>query len=301
MTTTTAPPRTMREVFAETVVELLDEDLSVALVLADISAGYFERAAVEHPERVVNVGIREQLAVNVGAGLALSGMRPVVHTFAPFLVERAFEQIKLGFAHQGVGGVLVSAGASYDNATSGRTHQSPGDVALLDSLPGWTIHVPGHPDELEEMLRTAVAGTSCVYVRASTASNAAALPVGQMHVVRRGSRATVMAVGPLLDSVVAATEGLDVTVLYSSTVRPFDAATLVATLESPAVVLVEPYLQGTSAAEVAAALVGIPHRLLSLGVPRVELRRYGAPAEHSRAYGLDAAGLRRSIIEFIET
>ena len=59
--------------------------------------------------------------------------------------------------------------------------------------------------------------------------------------------------------------------------------------------LVEPYLAGTSAAEVSAALADRPHRLLSLGVPNVELRRYGTGAEHRAAHGLDAAGIRRSL------
>jgi transketolase len=292
---------TMRDAFADTAIRLLDEDLSVVLVLADISAAYFEEVSRRHPERVINVGIREQLAVNVGAGLALSGMRPIVHTFAPFLVERGFEQIKLGFGHQDVGGVLVSAGASYDNATSGRTHQSPGDVALLDTLPGWAVHVPGHPDELSALLATAVGGSGRDYVRASTQTNARAYPVGRTHVVSRGARGTVIAVGPMLDATVAATRGLDLTVLYAATVRPFDRTTLVSTLSTPDVVLVEPYLEGTSAAEVSGALAHVPHRLLSLGVPRVELRRYGMAADHEAAYGLDAAGLHRSITRFLET
>lgn len=297
---TGAPAVTMREAFADTTSRLLDEDLSTVLVLADISVSLFEQAANQHPDRVVNVGIREQLALNVGAGVALSGMRPIVHTFAPFLVERAFEQVKLGFGHQGVGGVLVSVGASYDNSTSGRTHQSPSDVALLDTLPGWTIHVPGHPNELHELMQNAVAGTGCVYVRASTESNSEPQPVGPMQVLRRGTRGTVIAVGPMLDPVLSATQGLDVTVLYSSTVRPFDSATLAATLGTPDVALVEPYAAGTSAAEVARALIHVPHRLLSLGVPRLELRRYGTPADHARAYGLDAAGLRRSVTGFLD-
>jgi len=292
----------MRERFAATACELLDQDRSVAVVLADISASMFAEAAARHPDRVVNVGIREQLLVNVGAGMAMTGMRPVVHTFASFLVERGFEQVKLGFAHQGVGGVLVSAGASYDMSHGGRTHQAPGDVALLDTLPDWTIHVPGHPDEVDTLLRAAVAGDGMVYLRTSTQQNSRSMPVddsGAMMVVRRGSGGTVVAVGPMLDQVLSATEGIDVTVLYAATVRPFDAQTLVATLGSPVVILVEPYLAGTSTRCVAEALAHVSHRVLALGVPRVELRRYGRPEEHTAALGLDGAGIRRSVTGFL--
>jgi transketolase len=65
-------------------------------------------------------------------------------------------------------------------------------------------------------------------------------------------------------------------------------------------VLVEPYLAGTSARRVNAALVDVPHRLLSLGVGHGELRRYGTPKEHAAAHGLDAAGIRRSVTEFLD-
>ena len=112
----------MRNRFASVTNELLDTNERVAIVLADISGDKFKEAQEKHPFRRINVGIREQLLVNVGAGMALAGMRPIVHTFAPFLVERAFEQVKLGFAHQGVGGVLVSIGGSYDRRrTAART------------------------------------------------------------------------------------------------------------------------------------------------------------------------------------
>jgi transketolase len=294
--------RDPREAFAATAARLVDEDLSVALVYAEISGQYFGDVERRHPDRVVNVGIREQLLVNVGAGFALSGMRPVVHTFSSFLVERAFEQVKLGFNHQDVGGVLVGSGGSVDISAGGRTHQSPGDVALVDTLPGWTVHVPGHADEVEASVELAVAGDGRDYVRVVAQQNTEAFPVtpGRFHVVRRGAGATVVAVGPMLTPVLDAVAGLDVTVLYANVVRPFDGDTLRAVLGTPEVVLVEPYLAGTSSRLVSDVLADHPHRLLSLGIRAEELRRYGTPEQHLAAHGLDAAGMRRAIGRFLQ-
>ncbi|MBQ0852055.1 transketolase [Streptomyces sp. BH-SS-21] len=295
---------TMRDRFAPVVSRLLDEDPRVAVVLAEIGMADFEEVRRRHPDRVINVGIREQLLVGAGAGLALTGLRPVVHTFASFLVERPFEQIKLDLGHQGLGAVLVSAAASFDWPAGGYTHMSPGDVAVLDTLDGWTVHVPGHPDEAETLLRHAVAADDDkMYVRLSTQSNDRALPVDgtRFLTVREGRAGVVVAVGPLLGPVLAATEGLDVTVLYATTVRPFDAVTLRHATEgaSPDVVLVEPYLAGTSVSAVNDALVDVPHRVLGLGVGRRELRRYGLVEEHVAAHGLDARSLRERIDGFL--
>lgn len=310
MSPTTAAPAPgsatdMRTRFAEVTTALLDEDPATALVLADISAQLFTDALAAHPERAVNVGIREQLLVSAGAGMALTGLRPIVHTFSAFLVERAWEQIKLDFSHQDVGGVLVGVGGSYDWPAGGRTHMAPGDVALLDTLADWTIHVPGHADEAETLLRHAVAGTGRTYLRLSAMHNGRARPVepGRLGVVRHGARATVVAVGPTLDDVLSATDGLDVGVLYATTVRPFDAETLrreaTTTGASTDVVVVEPYLAGTSTPVVSDALHDVPHRVLALGVGGDELRRYGSAREHHRAHGLDAVGLRTSIEAFL--
>ncbi|WEB39331.1 transketolase [Streptomyces yunnanensis] len=296
---------TMRERFAAVTSRLLDEDPRLAVVLADIGVDGFADAARRHPERVVNVGIREQLLVGVGGGLALAGLRPVLHTFASFLVERPFEQLKLDFGHQGTGGVLVSAGASYDWPSGGFTHMAPGDVALLDTLDDWTVHVPGHPDEAETLLReAAAAGDDKVYVRLSVQVNEVPRPVGGagFDTVREGRSGVVVAVGPMLDNVLAATEGLDVTVLYATTVRPFDGRALRAatgTAGSSDVVLVEPYLAGTSTRHANDALADRPHRVLGLGVGRRELRRYGQLAEHLAAHGLDPQGLRARITGFL--
>ena len=294
---------TMRDRFLEVVADALDRDPRVAVVLAEIDVARLRQheSARRHASRVVNVGIREQLLISVAGGLALEGFRPVVESYAPFVVERPFEQIKLDLGHQDVGAVLVSVGASYDASAEGRTHQAPEDVALLATLPGWTIHVPGHPDEAEVHLLRALAGDGRVYLRLSEETNAEPLPGEGLHVLRRGgaSAPLVVAVGPTLDQVAAATADLDVTLAYLSTVRPFDAAGLGAALHGTDVVLVEPYLAGTSASEVADALRHRPHRLLSLGVRDPELRRYGSGAEHRAAHHLDAAGIRASLDGFL--
>ncbi len=117
----------MRETFVATTTALLEEDPRTAVVLADISGDAFAPAMRRHPERVINVGIREQLMLGVAGGLALTGMRPIVHSYAPFVIDRAYEQIKLDLGHQDVGAVLVSIGASYDGASAGYTHMSPGE------------------------------------------------------------------------------------------------------------------------------------------------------------------------------
>ena len=303
MTATVTRPQLVsdpRTQFGLTVTSLLDEDLSTALVWAEISGRFFGPAVRRHPDRVVNVGIREQLLVNVGAGFALTGMRPIVHTFGTFLVERGFEQVKLGFGHQGLGGVLVGGGGSFDAPRGGRTHQAPGDVALMDTGPDMVIHAPGTSAETDEVLRRAVAADGLHYVRIVEQTNAESFTGPGLHVVRRGSRATVIALGPVLDDVLAATSDRDVAVLYAHSVRPFDVATFRNVLTTPDVVIVEPWLAGTSARVVSDALRDVPHRLLSLGTRRMELRHYGTPAEHQRAHGLDAAGIRRSVESFLD-
>jgi transketolase len=288
----------MRSRFYAVAARALDEEPRLALVLADIGVSELPRH-----ERVFNLGIREQLMIGVAAGLALEGFRPVAHSYAPFLVERPYEQVKLDLGHQDVGAVLVSTGASYDAARAGRTHQAPEDVALLAALPGWTIHVPGHPDEVERQLQRAFAGDDRVYVRLSEETNRTAVHGdGRLVVVRRGSAhaPVIVAVGPTLDEVLAATADLDVSVGYLATVRPFDHDGLRALVAGTDVVLVEPYLAGTSAAEISAALSERPHRLHALGVRNPELRRYGTGADHRAAHGLDARGIRASIAEFLD-
>jgi transketolase len=293
----------MRTQLGRTASDLVESDPRVAVVLAEISVDRFAGAMRAAPDRVINVGIMEQTLVGVGAGFAMEGFHTIVHTMAPFLVERPFEQVKLDFGYQGLGGTLASVGAPYDYGTEGGTHHSPGDVALMLTVPGSEILVPGCAAELDSLLRRTYANGRLTYLRASVAQNDDAFDVepGLVHVVRRGSRATLLAVGPMLTRTLAATEGLDVTVLYTTSVSPFDAAGLATVAgDDPFVIAVEPFYEGTLSPALTDALRHVPSRFASIGVPRRFITTYGTLEEHDRELRLDATGIRRRIGELLE-
>lgn len=286
----------MRSRFHDTMADLLATDPRVALVLADIGPAGLADGTPAAP-RVVDVGIREQTMIGVAAGLALAGLRPVAHSYAAFLVERPFEQIKLDLSHQDLGAVLVSIGASFDAAAEGRTHQSPGDIALLSTLPGWRLHTPGHPDEVEALLRAAVVADDRQYVRLSTRTNPQAFPVdGAVHPVRAGAGTLVLAIGPMLAPALAAAASRGVAVAYTATPVPLDAAGLRAAAAGfDRLIVLEPFLEGTTAAAVGAAMRGSGIEVVHRGIGLAEHRRYGGPDDHARFHGLDTAGIIRLI------
>jgi transketolase len=292
----------MREQAMATAVDLFEHDERVAIVMADISLDYL-RPAVEHDaRRAVNAGIMEQSAVGMAAGFALEGFHPIVHTLAPFLTERPLEQIKVDFGYQGLGGTFISAGAAYDYGESGGTHHAAGDIQALGSIPRVEVLVPGSARETDVLLRASYANGKPTYLRTSVVENRepVELAPGGLTVVRRGADLTVIAAGPFLSRTLEALAGVDATVLYATTLVPLDAATLAReAAASPKIVLVEPAYEGTSAAQVSAALLHRPTQLLSVGVPRRFIERYGTTEEHDTALGLDVRGIRERILGFL--
>lgn len=300
ITTTPAIEPAMREQFVRTVEDLMARDERVALLLAEISVSLFKRALRDFPERVVNVGIMEQTLVSAAAGFALEGFIPVLHSIAPFLVERPFEQIKDDFCYQNLPGNFVSNGASYDYSEEGMTHHGSADVPILRSLPGMRIVVPGAPAEFDTLFRAVYADGGRTYFRTSVKRNREARPVhfGALDVLREGTRAAVVAVGPMLDPTLEAVRDLDVSILYCTTVAPFDAATLQAHATAGKVALVEPYEAGALMPDVVAALA--PARVEAIGVPRAVLSRYGTPEQHDEALGLTPSGIRARIMRLLD-
>ncbi len=287
----------MRDHMVHMLSAMLDEDERLVVVLADISASRFQ----PH-QRIFNLGIMEQSMISVAAGLALEGFIPVAHSFVPFLVERPFEQLKDDFCYQRLGGNFISTGGSYDYSIEGMTHQGPGDIQALRALPGMQIVVPGTALEFERLFRQSYANGSPTYYRLSTRTNARERQVefGKLTVIKRGRAGTIIAVGPMLEATTQAAEDLDVSVLYCTTIAPFDGETLRQECAGERIVLVEPYYAGGLTANVMAAMQRRPVCVEAIGVPREILDQYGEPEQQDEALGLTPPGIRRRIVDFLE-
>ena len=291
----------MRKQLAKTVGEILDQDPRVALLLGDIGVFGFRNSFRDHPDRTYNLGILEQAIVGTAAGLAISGMIPIAHTIAPFLVERAYEQLKIDFGYQELGGNFVGVGGSYDYAALGSTHHCPADVGVLRMIPGMEIVLPGTAQEFDQLFKSVYANGHPTYFRLSESANQISWNVtfGKAEVIQRGSSATVIAVGPMLDTVMAAVAGMDATVLYYTTVVPFDADTLRANCPSGKVLLCEPYYSGALSTDICQALAPRPVQIAYSGVPHVFVNHYGKKAEHDVAFGLTTEGIRAKLEDLI--
>jgi transketolase len=293
---------TMREQMVQTLQELVERDERLVVLLGNISASLFDKALFKrNPPRIYDLGIVEQALIGVAAGMAAEGLIPVAHSITPFLVERPFEQLKDDFCYQGLGGNFISIGASYDYSSDGMTHQGSADVQILRSLPRMQIVVPGTAREFDTLFRESYANGAPTYFRTSARVNAqdVAVRFGQAEVVRTGTQATVVAVGPALAATHAATEGLDVTVLYYTTAVPFDGETVRAASPHGRIVLVEPFYAGTLTPEIVAAMGHSPTTIEAIGVPRQVLYHYGTPEEHDEAIGLTSHGIRQRLETFL--
>jgi transketolase len=87
----------MRKQFTKTIEEIVATDEKSVLLLGDIGVFGFRNSLEKYPARAYNIGILEQATISMAAGLAKTGLIPIVHTIAPFIVERAFEQLKDDF------------------------------------------------------------------------------------------------------------------------------------------------------------------------------------------------------------
>jgi transketolase len=158
--------------------------------------------------------------------MSAQGFIPVVHSIAPFVTERAMEQVKVDLCYNRLPAKIVSCGATVDYAWDGATHQAWMDVAFMRLLPGTEVFQPGTPREADFLLRRHYATPLTSYFRLSDQAHGHDLPLapgrGGAVVRDAGAPITLVTAGPILADVMAATGDLPVNVVYFHTVKPFD-------------------------------------------------------------------------------
>ena len=291
----------MRNAFVEEVSSIFFSSERVALLLGDIGSFGFRRLLEEFPDRALNLGILEQSMIGVGAGLASEGMVPIIHTIAPFLVERSLEQIKVDFGYQSLAGNLVSVGSSYDYSSLGCTHHCPADINLLHNIPGVNIFVPGHVEEFRNNFRNEWNNKKLNYFRLAEKSNKLFIDVkvGEARKITSGKAATIIVIGPILDNVLDSISGLDVEVHYTNSISSSYKLKLDSSFLSSKLIIIEPYYSGALLQQMQEQLESRPLQILQIGVPKEFIRKYGTREELTEHLQLDSRSLRKRIESFL--
>ena len=287
----------MRKAMIQAVSQMIRAEQDTSLFLVDIGVWAFRDILKEYPDRALNVGIFEDGMISVAAGMALQGIIPTIYGISPFIVERAMEQLKLDFAYQKLGGNFITTGAAYDFSTLGYSHYCPEDIGVIQMIPGFEFVAPGAPEEFSQLFENAHRNGHPTYYRLSDHCNKNAVDVafGKANVIKEGSRATVIAVGTMLDTVLEACSNEDVTILYYTTLLPFDSETLKKHYNNGKILLCEPHYEGTLAYEVYKTFEGQPISLRTVGVKREIMRNNGMKGENDGWNGLTVKNVLHSL------
>ena len=260
------------------------------------------------PERYFDVGIAEQHAVTLAAGMACEGLKPVVAIYSTFL-QRAYDQLVHDVAIQDLP-VTFAIDRAGVVGPDGATHSGSFDLAYLRCLPNLVVMAPADEDECRRMLDTALGCGHPAAVRyprgagigVAVERSARPLPVGKAELRRRGRELLIVGVGVMVPGLVALADELDATLVNLRFVKPLDEAQLVELARSHArVVTVEDgCVAGGAGSAVAEALAahGLRPPLLQLGLPDRFLA-HGSRDEVLAVAGLDPASIRRAVLEFV--
>lgn len=280
---------------------MLHEQEDTALLLVDIGVWAFRDVLEKYPERAKNIGIFEDGMVSIAAGLSLAGITPTIYGISPFIVQRALEQLKLDFVYQKTGGNFITTGASYDFSTLGYSHYCPEDIATLRLLPGMEIVTPGTPEQFTTLFNVCCDNGHPTYFRMTDHCNQTQVSVefGKAAVLKKGRKATVLTAAEMLDATLAACEELDVTILYYTTLEPFDAVTLRQNFAGGKVFVSTPFYIGSLTADIMQALEGFSVQITEAGVPLEVLRTYGTKADKDRYLKLDEIGINQKIQQLL--
>jgi len=227
------------QVLSRTVLRLMRENERVVAITAAMLDGTgLVPVAAEFPDRVFDVGICEQHAVTLAAGLATQGFIPVVTIYSTFL-QRAYDQIIHDVCLQNLP-VVFAIDRTGIVGDDGKTHQGAFDISYLRSIPGMIIASPKDEDELQHLLFTAVNAGQPMAVRyprghgegVPLETNLRLLPVGKGELLRDGHDIAILAIGATVYRALAAAEqlaqeGIDCAVANARFAKPLDSELII--------------------------------------------------------------------------
>ena len=299
------PKQTFTQVFGHWLCDMAEQDTRLVGITPAMREG---SGMVEFhqrfPGRYYDVGIAEQHAVTLAAGLACEGLKPVVAIYSTFL-QRGYDQLIHDVALQNLPVVFALDRAGLVGA-DGATHAGNYDIPYLRCIPNLAVACPADERECRQLLSTAYAQNHPVAVRyprgagvgAATEAGLEGLPYGKGEMRREGKGIAILAFGTLLYPALQAAEKLGATVVNMRWAKPLDTELLlkVAATHEALVTLEEGAVMGGAGSAVLEALqaAGVLKPVLQLGLPDVFIE-HGDPARLLALQGLDAVGIQTAI------
>jgi len=293
----------LRRAFLKRVGEMIRNEPDTTFFTVDIGMWAIRDVLAEFPDRCTNVGIYEDGMFSIAAGMARCGLVPTIFGIQPYLIERTLEQIKMDFAYQKLGVNVIGTGAAVDYPKYGYSHYCAEDVQIVKMIPGCEFIAPGSAKQFLQLFNAAYRDGSPTFFRVSDHPNVDNDPdvtFGKANVIQAGSRATVISVSVMLDAVMEVCRDQDVTVLYYTTLEPFDRETLAANCPSGKVLIAEPEYKGSLLYDVHEALPGHALQVEQVAFPREIFRNYGTYDEKLSHYGLMSSDVRLALKKLLE-
>ncbi|HFE39069.1 MAG TPA: 1-deoxy-D-xylulose-5-phosphate synthase [Gammaproteobacteria bacterium] len=296
---------TYTEVFGEWLCDMAEADSRLVAITPAMREGSGMVAYSERfPERYFDVGIAEQHAVTLAAGLACENIKPVVAIYSTFL-QRGYDQLIHDIALQNLP-VLFAIDRAGLVGADGPTHAGSFDISYLRCIPNMVIMAPADENECRQMLYTGFTynGPSAIRYPRGTGPGVAVqkimqkLPLGKADVLRSGHRVVILAFGSMLSPAMAAAEKLDATVVNMRFIKPLDKDMVIkmASLHELVVTVEENVIAGGAGSAINELLVSMasPPNILNLGLPDkfVEHGNHGVLLSNC---GLDEAGIISSV------
>lgn len=286
----------------EAIQEAARTDDKIVIISPDaVAAARATAFKEEFPDRVIEVGIAEQDAVDIAAGLATTGMKPIVVSYAGFLTMRACEMIRTFVAYPGLNVKLIGLnGGMLGGEREGVTHQFYEDVGILRSMPGVKILCPADAQQAKLAAKAMLEENGPVYLRLGSGrepevfEEGTPFTFGKIREVKKyGNDVAVFASGFVMDRAIRALdqlhqEGIEATLIDVSTIKPIDCEGVAKILEAcNCAVTVEDHniYGGLGSAICEVACQCHPCKILRLGLQDI-YPRSGVAAELLDAYGL---------------